>query len=597
MGAVTAILFAEMNNYSHQVHLSSLVLDSPFADINTLAQDVADQNHNIPSVFVTMAMAIVKSTIRDKLQFDVDDLKPYESIKNVKIPSLFHVGKYDVLVRPFRVQAYFNRFNGNQKKRYIETECDHGGEREENYYIECFKFVDDCFSSEDFAGHKTSAKNDSDGTSVLKRAMNKVIYGSDTGPGAQKPDRRTGGPQFREAGAATYTSQLRDQPTNASIRYGQSPQPPTSSNLNQSRGQDKQHSIFENSNSGIKMTGSSKDSQAPSNPKPIMLGSQFGSSKNLSQGPTVQNNSISPLFASPFSQPPQNHQQPQPQQSHQHAQQQQNHQPPQSQQNHQPFHHPVQVSIVQPHQQSVVQQGGSILSLQTEESRQSQLKASVSQDNKNTSSASILGQKKPKLIFESDLPSNRPIGSSSNFAIIGQTTNSGLEKFRTPQPVSMKRIDQVNGSRVGPEPAGPNRFERVDESSMMRGAKTINDYNQKMNSLRNQAGLNYYGEQNQPIHKTSEITGKRVMDFTLKSPSETTTAHSEIGSNPGLKNDASLPTPPTNVTQHDRQAIANAMQSGSGPSSFAGNAQMAGPSMAVTNGAAYANKNIFESVS
>ena len=80
MGAVTAILFAEMNNFHPTAHISSLVLDSPFTDINSLAQDVADQHHNIPAMFVTMAMSVVKSTIRQKLKFEIDDLKPTQSI-------------------------------------------------------------------------------------------------------------------------------------------------------------------------------------------------------------------------------------------------------------------------------------------------------------------------------------------------------------------------------------------------------------------------------------------------------------------------------------------------------------------------------------
>ena len=106
-------------------------------------------------MFVSMAMSVVKSTIRQKLKFEIDDLKPTQSISNVRVPIIFHVGKRDALVRPFRVRNYYDKYNGNPKKLFIDSDCEHGDERPPTFYDECFKFVDGCFLAEHFEGVKS----------------------------------------------------------------------------------------------------------------------------------------------------------------------------------------------------------------------------------------------------------------------------------------------------------------------------------------------------------------------------------------------------------------------------------------------------------
>lgn len=174
-------------------HVSSLVLDSPFVNINTLAQDVADQNSNIPGVFVSMAMAVVKTTIRDKLQFEINDLQPFESINNVNVPIIFHVGRHDVLVKPSRVRAYYEKYKGNPKKQFIDSDCDHGSERDEHYYDECIRFIDNVFLSEQFESNVNKI-NDTDGGSILRKAMKKVLHGTEFGVGKPKAN----GPMLKE---------------------------------------------------------------------------------------------------------------------------------------------------------------------------------------------------------------------------------------------------------------------------------------------------------------------------------------------------------------------------------------------------------------
>ena len=52
MGAVTAILYAKRNS----MFLSSMILDSPFSDIEIMVKDVAYENLKIPSFLVSIAL-------------------------------------------------------------------------------------------------------------------------------------------------------------------------------------------------------------------------------------------------------------------------------------------------------------------------------------------------------------------------------------------------------------------------------------------------------------------------------------------------------------------------------------------------------------
>ena len=173
MGAVTAILFAEKNEQT-KFHLSSLVLDSPFTDINTLAQDVSSQQTNIPTLFVTMAMSVVKSTIREKLKFDVDELNPLASMQRLNIPAVFHIGNFDVLVKPERVTQFYHAYP-IKEKLLIRSDCDHGGERShKDCYSPCFRFVSDKFDTENFRKF-VPATYVSANTALMKKALNSKV--------------------------------------------------------------------------------------------------------------------------------------------------------------------------------------------------------------------------------------------------------------------------------------------------------------------------------------------------------------------------------------------------------------------------------------
>ncbi len=60
MGAVTAILYAKRNS----MFLSSMILDSPFSDIEVMVKDVAYENLKIPGFVVQAALLYMNMKIK-----------------------------------------------------------------------------------------------------------------------------------------------------------------------------------------------------------------------------------------------------------------------------------------------------------------------------------------------------------------------------------------------------------------------------------------------------------------------------------------------------------------------------------------------------
>lgn len=161
MGAVTAILYAEscLGQVEANNKVSCLVLDSPFTNINTLAQDIADKQSNVPNMFVKLAMSVVKSTIQNKLKFNIDDLQPIDSVRKLRLPMIFHVGLKDIIVKPSRVRDEFYTAAGhNQKHVFFSPDAEHGSERDIEFHEKCFMYLDGIIQSENMSAPRESVQ-------------------------------------------------------------------------------------------------------------------------------------------------------------------------------------------------------------------------------------------------------------------------------------------------------------------------------------------------------------------------------------------------------------------------------------------------------
>lgn len=96
MGAVTALMHADRDP-----SIAGLVLDSPFSSLRSLAEDLCKKHSNIPKFVMNTALMFIKSTIKDKANFDIDKLNPLENhVKSAFINALFVAAKDDTFIEP-----------------------------------------------------------------------------------------------------------------------------------------------------------------------------------------------------------------------------------------------------------------------------------------------------------------------------------------------------------------------------------------------------------------------------------------------------------------------------------------------------------------
>jgi len=96
MGAVTALMYADSNH-----EIGCVVCDSPFSNLEKLCKELAEKHGGGLSVFSGIALTFLKSTIKDKHNFNIEDLDPIgKHVKMAHIPVFFIHGKEDDFIVP-----------------------------------------------------------------------------------------------------------------------------------------------------------------------------------------------------------------------------------------------------------------------------------------------------------------------------------------------------------------------------------------------------------------------------------------------------------------------------------------------------------------
>ena len=75
MGAVTSLLHGDRDP-----SIGGMVLDSPFSNMKTLVSELAKQYTKIPSMLVSGALQLIRSTIKSKANFDIMNLSPIDHV-------------------------------------------------------------------------------------------------------------------------------------------------------------------------------------------------------------------------------------------------------------------------------------------------------------------------------------------------------------------------------------------------------------------------------------------------------------------------------------------------------------------------------------
>lgn len=122
MGAVTAIMYGDRDP-----SIAGLVLDSAFASLKVLIEELVKDRVNLPNFILNQATKLVKSTVNKKAKFNLDDIEPIKYAERCFIPALFCHGNNDSFVRKHHCEELYNVYPGD--KNVIYENGDHNSAR------------------------------------------------------------------------------------------------------------------------------------------------------------------------------------------------------------------------------------------------------------------------------------------------------------------------------------------------------------------------------------------------------------------------------------------------------------------------------------
>ena len=122
MGAVTAIMYGDRDP-----SIAGLVLDSPFFSLKVLTEELAKERAaSIPNFILNQGIKLIRSTIKEKAKFDINDIEPKIYAERCFIPALFCHGLDDTFVNVHHCKDLFEVYAGDKNVTYVEGDHNSG---------------------------------------------------------------------------------------------------------------------------------------------------------------------------------------------------------------------------------------------------------------------------------------------------------------------------------------------------------------------------------------------------------------------------------------------------------------------------------------
>lgn len=126
MGAATALLHGDRDP-----SIAAMVLDSPFADLTQLAEEMVDKGREnglvVPGFVVGIAIRMIRGSVQKQAGFNIRDLSPQAHADRCFIPALFVAAKNDDFIKPHHSQQIHDLYAGD--KNLVLVEGDHNSPR------------------------------------------------------------------------------------------------------------------------------------------------------------------------------------------------------------------------------------------------------------------------------------------------------------------------------------------------------------------------------------------------------------------------------------------------------------------------------------
>mmetsp|Transcript_18392 Transcript_18392/g.44329 ORF Transcript_18392/g.44329 Transcript_18392/m.44329 type:complete len:546 (-) Transcript_18392:67-1704(-) len=144
MGAVTALLHADRDHT-----IGGMVLDSPFANLHLLVEELARSPHmvmKVPSIVLKPALSFVNMMIKQKANFSIDSLSPIDHVAKAFVPAFFVAGEGDDFILPHHTRQLFEKYGGDKELEMVDG--DHNSARPTECNKKCVHFFVRAFHME-----------------------------------------------------------------------------------------------------------------------------------------------------------------------------------------------------------------------------------------------------------------------------------------------------------------------------------------------------------------------------------------------------------------------------------------------------------------
>lgn len=113
MGAVTALMYGISDPT-----IGGLVLDSPFSSLKSLVEEIAKEKISLPNFVLEQVLSMIKSSVKKKAGFSLDEIEPLEYAKKCFIPCMFLAAKNDDFVKPHHTQLLYDNYAGEKNLKF-----------------------------------------------------------------------------------------------------------------------------------------------------------------------------------------------------------------------------------------------------------------------------------------------------------------------------------------------------------------------------------------------------------------------------------------------------------------------------------------------
>lgn len=141
MGAATSLMFGDRDP-----SIACMILDSPFADLTQLAEEMVekgrDQGIVVPTFVVSVALRMIQGSVKKQANVNIKDISPITHADKCFIPALFVAGEHDDFIKKHHAEEIYDKYAGD--KNLIIVEGDHNSPRPKFMFDSASIFLQTC---------------------------------------------------------------------------------------------------------------------------------------------------------------------------------------------------------------------------------------------------------------------------------------------------------------------------------------------------------------------------------------------------------------------------------------------------------------------